>query len=61
MKVDNDRKVIDNKPFLSDKGRFDNRSAVQINRTTDEAVTYSKILNNYIENPGFPDFVEVVL
>lgn len=61
MKVDNDRKIIDNKLFLRDKGRFDNKSFVRGNRTTDEAVTYSKILNNYIENPGFPDFVEVVL
>lgn len=60
MKVDNGRKIIDNKLFLSDKGGFDNKSVVRGNRTTDETATYSKILNNYIENPGFPDFVEVI-
>ncbi len=59
MKVDNGRKSIDNKLFLSDKSRFDNKSVVQVNQTTDKAVTYSRVLNNYVENPGFPDFVEV--
>jgi|GEM_PF-815922 hypothetical protein cdiviTM7_01413 len=60
MKVDNGRKIIDNKLFLSDKSRFDNKSVVQVNQTTDKAVTYSRFLNNYVENSGFPDFVEVI-
>ena len=60
MKVDNGRKIIDNKLFLSDKSRFDNKSVVQVNQTTDKAITYSRVLNNYVENPGFPDFVEVI-
>lgn len=60
MKVDNGRKIIDNKLFLSDKSRFDNKSVVQVNQTTDKAVTYSRVLNKYVENPGFPDFVEVI-
>ena len=60
MKVDNGRKIIDNKLFLSDKSRFDNKSVVQVNQTTDKTVTYSRVLNNYVENPGFPDFVEVI-
>lgn len=33
---------------------------VQVNQTTDKAVTCSRVLNNYVENPGFPDFVEVI-
>lgn len=60
MKVDNGRKIIDNKLFLSDKSRFDNKSVVQVNQTTDKAVTYSRVLNNYVENSGFPDFVEAI-
>lgn len=34
-------------------------SLVRKNQTTDKTVSYSKILNNYLENPGFPNFVEV--
>lgn len=60
MKVDNNHKVINNKLLLRDEGGPDNKSVVRGNWTTDEAVTYSKTLNNYIENPGFPDFVEAI-
>lgn len=45
---------------LSDRGKFDKTLVVQRNQTTDEITTYSEIPNNYIENPGFPDFVEVI-
>ena len=34
-------------------------SVVRKNQTTNGAVVYSEILNNRVENPGFPDFVEV--
>lgn len=39
----------------------DSCSVIRKNQTTDKTVSYSKILNNYVENSGFPDFVEVVL
>jgi len=35
-------------------------SLVRKNQTTDGAVVYSEILNNRVENLGFPDFVEMV-
>ncbi len=34
-------------------------SLVRKNQTTDKTVSYSKILNNYVENSGFPNFMEI--
>lgn len=45
---------------LSDREKLDKILVIQKNQTTDEITTYSEIPNNYIENPGFPDFVEVI-
>lgn len=33
---------------------------VRKNHTTDIIANYLEIQNSYIENPGFPDFVEVI-
>lgn len=38
----------------------DSFSVVRKNQTTNEIVTCSEIANNYVENSGFPNFVEVV-
>lgn len=46
---------------LSDREKLDKILVIQKNQTTDEITTYSEILNNYVENPVFPDSVEVVL
>ena len=45
---------------LSDREKLDKILVIQKNQTTDEITTYSEFPNNYIENPGFPDFVEVI-
>ena len=34
-------------------------SLVRKNQTTDKTVSYSKNLNNYVENSGFPNFMEI--
>lgn len=60
MKVYNNYKIIDNKLFLHGEGRSDNKSAVRKNQTTDRRANCLKIQNGYIENSGFPNFVEVV-
>ena len=33
---------------------------VRKNQTTDIIANYLEVQNSYIENPGFPDFVEVI-
>ena len=38
----------------------DSCSVVRKNQTTNEIVTCSEIVNSYLENPGVPDFVEVI-
>ena len=45
---------------LCDREKLDKILVIRKNQTTDKAVTYSRVLNNYVENPGFPDFVEVI-
>jgi hypothetical protein cdiviTM7_01413 len=45
---------------LSDREKLDKILVIRKNQTTDEITTYSEIPNNYIENPGFPDFVEAI-
>ncbi len=40
-------------------GELNGSLLVRKNQTTDKAVTYSRVLNNYVENSGFPNFVEV--
>lgn len=37
----------------------DSCSVVRKNQTTNEIITCSEIVNSYLENPGFSDFVEV--
>lgn len=46
---------------IFNEGEFDESSVIWKNQTTDKTVSYSKILNNYVENSGFPNFMEVVL
>ena len=46
---------------LSDREKLDKILVIQKNQTTDEITTYSETLKNYVENPVFPDSVEVVL
>lgn len=41
-------------------GELNGSLLVRKNQTTDKAVTYSRVLSNYVENSGFPDFVEIV-
>lgn len=38
----------------------DSCSVVRKNQTTNEIITCSEIVNSYLENPGFPDFVEAI-
>lgn len=45
---------------LSDREKLDKILVIRKNQTTDEITTYSEIPNNYIENLGFPDFVEAI-
>ena len=59
MKVYNNYKIIYNKLFLHNEGRFDSKSVVRKKQTTNEIVTCSEIVNSYLENSGFPNFVEV--
>lgn len=44
---------------LSDREKLDKILVVRKNQTTNEIITCSEIVNSYLENPGFSDFVEV--
>lgn len=46
---------------LSDRGKLEKTLVIWKIQTTNGIVTCSEIMNSYVENPGFPDFVEVVL
>ena len=46
---------------IFNEGEFDESSVIRKNQTTDIIANRLEIQNSYIENPGFPDFVEVVL
>ena len=45
---------------LSDREKLDKILVVRKNQTTNEIITCSEIVNSYLENPGFPDFVEAI-
>lgn len=53
-------RITNNRQLLFSKSKLNIAPVVRKNQTTDKAVTYSRVLNNYVENPGFPDFVEVI-
>ena len=44
----------------SNKGRLEDISFVWNLRTTAKIAIYSAVPNGCVENPGFPDFVEVI-
>ena len=52
--------IMNDKLSLTSGSKPGETPAVWKNQTTDEITTYSEIPNNYIENPGFPDFVEAI-
>lgn len=45
---------------LSDRGKLEKTLVIWKIQTTNEIVTCSEITNSYVENSGFPNFVEVV-
>lgn len=45
---------------LSDREKFEKILVIWKNQTANEIVTCSEIMNSYVENSGFPNFVEVV-
>lgn len=45
---------------LSDRGKFEKTLVICKNQTANGIVDCPEIMNSYIENPGFPDFVEVI-
>lgn len=50
--------IANDRQLLSSRGKLNVIPVVPKNQTTDKTVSYSKILNNYVENSGFPNFME---
>lgn len=53
-------RTTNNRQLLFSKSKLNMAPVVPKNQTADKTVSYPKILNNYVKNSGFPNFVEVV-
>ena len=53
-------RITNNRQLLFSKSKLNIAPVIRKNQTTNEIVTCSEIMNNYVENSGFPNFVEVV-
>lgn len=54
-------RTANNRQLLFGKSKLNAVSVGRKNQTTDRTANCLEIQNSYIENSGFPDFVEVVL
>lgn len=54
-------RITNNRQLLFSKSKLNIALVVRKNQTTNEIVACSEIMNSYVENSGFPNFVEVVL
>lgn len=52
--------IMNDKLSLTGGSKSEETSAVRKNQTANGIVTCSEIMNSYVENLGFPDFVEVI-
>lgn len=52
--------IANDRQLLSSRGKLNVIPVVPKNQTTDIVANRLEIQNSYIENPGFPDFVEMV-
>ena len=52
--------IANDRQLLSSRGKFNVIPVIRKNQTTDIIANRLGIQNSYIENPGFPNFVEVV-
>lgn len=52
--------IMNDKPSLASRNKSEETSVVRKNQTANGIVTCSEIMNSYVENSGFPNFVEVI-
>ena len=52
--------IMNDKLSLTSGSKSEETPAVWKNQTANRIVTCSEIMNSYVENSGFPDFVEVI-
>ena len=45
---------------LSDRGKFEETLVIWKNQTANGVVACSEIMNSYVENSGFPNFMEIM-
>lgn len=52
--------IMNDKLSLTSGSKSEETPAVWKNQTANGIVTCSEIMNSYVENSGFPNFVEVI-